>query len=88
MKCPNCQSNKVKISIRLWAILFWTGALISWVPIIGWIFGPLLMIVAPFVYFTERGKRAVQCNECKTRFMVDRKDFFEWQKVVQKAATK
>jgi len=83
MNCPNCQSNKIKVVIRAWAIVFWTGALISWIPIIGWLFGPLLMISSPFVYLMERGKRTVQCNECKTRFYIAKDEMHEWQVEIQ-----
>lgn len=82
MECPNCKSNKIRPVTRAWALCLLTGGLISWIPIIGWFFGPILMIAAFFIYFMEKGKRSVQCNECKTRFYISKEEMQKWQAAI------
>lgn len=84
MKCENCQSNKIKPSFRVWIVLLITAGCLVWIPILGWVGAPLLLLLVFPVYMAERGKRAVQCNECSNRFMVPKQEFRDWQSSIHK----
>jgi len=79
MNCPNCESKKIKPHVRLWLIWIVAASIIALVPVLGWIAAPLMLLTTPIVYLAERKKRAVQCNECKHRFLVSKQEFREWQ---------
>lgn len=64
--CPRCGSGMVAIYRRpiIPSLIVFFGVLIMFIPIIGWVFGPLMIIAGIVFYFVSRGRLRYQCPGC------------------------
>jgi DNA-directed RNA polymerase subunit RPC12/RpoP len=64
--CPNCSHHMIVVfrQPRLGWILLLIGLLIFWIPLFGWVFGPVLIIAGIVIWITQKGKARYQCPGC------------------------
>jgi hypothetical protein len=64
--CPNCGTGMVAVYRRstLGLVLICVGLLMTPIPVIGWIFGPIIFIVGLVLRFGGKGKLRYQCPGC------------------------
>lgn len=73
IKCPNCGSNKVQVLPWKTAI-FATAGCFAWIPVIGWIVSPILLLIW-FISLFITGKKSMRCQECKHNFKVKKSTY-------------
>jgi uncharacterized membrane protein len=49
---------------RLGWVLMIIGILIVWIPLFGWVFGPIFIISGFVIWLTQKGKARYQCPGC------------------------
>ncbi len=64
--CPRCSHHMIVVFRQPKAgwILLLIGVLIVWIPLFGWIFGPILIISGFAVWIIQKGKARYQCPGC------------------------
>lgn len=80
ISCPKCRSNKVRVNPFLKYILI-AAVLFIWIPVLGWITGPFLLIVALAAWIVKKYKKiqTMKCQECKHPFTVDWNKFNKYK---------
>jgi transcription elongation factor Elf1 len=70
--CPKCGSNKVKVNPFLKYTLI-AAVILIWIPLLGWIVGPMLLIIALAAWIIKKVKKiqTMKCKDCKQQFTVD-----------------
>ena len=76
MTCNKCGSEKLR-GFSL-ATIFFLGFLISiWIPILGWMLAPILLIGGFVALFIP--KRFIRCQECKNMMTVNKSTYKEFK---------
>ncbi len=64
--CPQCGTGMVAIyrKSRIGWLMVLLGIPFSFIPFIGWIFGPPIVIIGALIYIFGKGKLRYQCPGC------------------------
>lgn len=82
IKCKKCGSNRIT-GIPVIAILFLSAGCFVWIPVIGWIGAPILLLAAIVLMVLPTGKRFVRCEDCKHSFDVDKSKYKEFKEAIK-----
>lgn len=80
INCPQCGSNRVKKHPFIGG-LFIVGGLLLLIPFVGWVFGPVIMIIG-YVKLSQKKRMKVepmQCHECNHAFSASKEKYDEYQ---------
>lgn len=74
--CPQCGSSKIKVN-KIFLYILIAALIISFIPIIGWIAAPIMLIVAFVGWWIKRSKKiqTMKCAECKKPFQISVDDY-------------
>lgn len=86
--CGECGSrntvvNSVSIAFTKLATLFLLSAgVLIWIPVVGWVSAPVAVLLSGVCYLIAligmfTNKYAIVCNDCKSQFTVDKKEYKE-----------
>jgi predicted RNA-binding Zn-ribbon protein involved in translation (DUF1610 family) len=64
--CPSCAHQMIVVfrQPRAGWILVTIGILICLIPLLGWVLGPIIIIVGIVIWVTQKGKARYQCPSC------------------------
>jgi transcription elongation factor Elf1 len=82
VECPKCGSSKVGVNPFL-KILLISAVLLAWIPILGWVVSPLLLIIGLAFWLVKKVKKiqTMKCKECKHQFTIDQGVYMEYKQV-------
>jgi Zn finger protein HypA/HybF involved in hydrogenase expression len=81
VECPNCGSNKVKVNPLIKNILISAALIFIFIPVIGWITGPIMAAVAWSANKAAKKEniKAMKCEECKHSFRIPGEKYEEYE---------